>query len=517
MRRTNRALRSTLAALALCSSPALASTISETAKLVATGAGPNELFGLSVDVRDALAIAGAPGTSFAGPVSGAAYLFDTESGALIARLVASDGASGDYFGRAVTLADDVALVAATHDDDAGESAGAVYAFDPATGAELAKLHAGDGAAQDEFGDAIAASGKLVLIGAPGDDDNGPESGSAYLFDATTGGELHKLAPVSGLTGAHFGGAVAIDTDTAVVGAMFDGQNGLGTGAAYLFDTATGEMVADLFPVGGAHNDHFGASVAIDGAYVVVGSPWNDQQGTDSGAAYVFDAVSGAQVLQLLPNDPEDGSQFGYRVAIDGTTIVVSSYLDDDYGKNSGSAYVFDATTGQQVMKLLPSDGGPGEAFGSSVAVDGNDVIVGAVLDSEHGFAAGAAYHFENHIFSFGAGCSGTAGITPRLFMIGDPSPGAQVALVLDHGLANALSMTVIGSSDSALGIGGCTLLVAPPHVDFHIPLGGSGSYTLPGIIPPAISPGLLYIQAFVADVGSSVGFAASNGLRAEIE
>ena len=96
----------------------------------------------------------------------------------------------------------------------------------------------------------------------------------------------------------------------------------------------------------------------------------------------------------LPDDSAADDEFGRSVAISGTTAIVGAYQDDDNGSESGSAYLFDTTTGTQIAKLLPSDGAPEDDFGRSVSISGNTAIVGANKDDDNGSASGSAYLFD---------------------------------------------------------------------------------------------------------------------------
>ncbi len=103
---------------------------------------------------------------------------------------------------------------------------------------------------------------------------------------------------------------------------------------------------------------------------------------------------GDQLFKLLPDDGAAFDRFGTSVAISGTTAIVGADSDDDYGINSGSAYLFDTTTGRQIAKLLPKDGASGHEFGFSVAISGATAIVGKRLDNDNGTFSGSAYLFD---------------------------------------------------------------------------------------------------------------------------
>ena len=272
----------------------------------------------------------------------------------LAKLLADDGAELDHFGESVAISGSTAIVGAWRDADNGEFSGSAYLFDITTGRQIAKLLANDGAAGDRFGRSVAISGSTAIVGADGDDDNGNTSGSAYLFDTTTGVQLFELLSNDGAAGNAFGISVAISgapgKKTAIVGEPFDDDNGSGSGSAYLFDTITSDQIAKLLPDDGAAEDIFGYSVAISGATAIVGARWDDDNGgNNSGSAYLFDTINGDQIAKLLADDGAVGDYFGRSVGISGfpgnEVAIVGAWGDDDNGDASGSAYLFDAAGG----------------------------------------------------------------------------------------------------------------------------------------------------------------------------
>jgi outer membrane protein OmpA-like peptidoglycan-associated protein len=145
----------------------------------------------------------------------------------------------------------------------------------------------------------------------------------------------------------------------------------------------------------AVGDQFGYAMAVSGDTAVVGARYADAGGTDSGAAYVFTLVNGewVQKAKLVANDAAAGDRFGTSVAIDGTTILVGASYDDDKGLQSGSVYVFTGagSSWSQVQKLTAGDGAVDDLFGSSVSVFGNTAAIGAYAASAD---TGAAYVFN---------------------------------------------------------------------------------------------------------------------------
>jgi hypothetical protein len=192
----------------------------------------------------------------------------------------------------VAISGTTALVGARRDDDAGTSSGSAYLFDTTTGLQIAKLTASDAAAGDEFGFSVAISGTTAIVGAFADDDGGTNSGSAYLFDTTTGVEIAKLTATDAAAGELFGYSVAISGTTAIVGAINDRDAGIETGAAYLFDTTSGVKITRLTASDGAFLDRFGFSVAISDEFAIVGANGDNfacfsNPAFDPGSAYLF--------------------------------------------------------------------------------------------------------------------------------------------------------------------------------------------------------------------------------------
>ena len=146
----------------------------------------------------------------------------------------------------------------------------------------------------------------------------------------------------------------------------------------------------------AANNQLGYSLATSADLAILGAPFDDDSGLNSGSAYVFDGLaSWRQLAKLTALDAAAGDQFGYSVAISGDLAIVGAWGDDDGGSASGSAYIFNRSTGwSQVAKLTASDAERGDEFGYSVAISDNLAVVGARLDPDGGSASGAVYVFD---------------------------------------------------------------------------------------------------------------------------
>ncbi len=366
-------------------------------KLTADDAEALDEFGTSVSISGDVAIVGARFDDDAGESSGSAYLFDVTTGEQLHKLTADDGTTSDNFGRSVGISGGIAIVGASGNDDAGDFSGSAYLFDVASGVQLDKLTADDAAALDGFGFSVAISGGIAIIGAVGDDDAGSGSGSAYLFDVATGQQLHKLTADDAAAQDFFGFTVAMSGAIAIVGAHGDDDAGSDSGSAYLFDVITGQQLHKLTADDAEAVDFFGNSVAISGDVAIVGARFDDDAGNSSGSAYLFDVATGQQLHKLTADDDAAGHQFGISVAISGDIAIVGAWLDVHAGNSSGSAYLLDVATGQQLHKLTADDAAFGDQFGFSVAMSGDIAIVGAWRNDDAGSNSGSAYVFEQSL------------------------------------------------------------------------------------------------------------------------
>jgi hypothetical protein len=310
-------------------------------------------------------------------------------GKQLAELKGPDSNTLPQFGTSVAISGTTAVVGAT---GYGGAAGLAFVFTKtATGwKQTAVLKGSDIAGGDRFGASIAISGTIVVVGAPS---HGHDAGRAYLFTKTATGwkQAAELKAPRIVTGAFFGSSVTVSGRDVVVGAP--GSVVDRTGRAYVFTkTATGwKQVAQLKGSDTVAYDEFGHSVAVSGTTVVVSAT---DHADGAGRVYVFvKSLKGwTQVAELKGSDtvslPVD--EFGWAVAVSGTTVVVGSPY---HAGDAGRAYVFSRTTKgwKQVAELRVSDAANNEQFGFSVAVSGATAVVGAVFGGED---AGRAYVFR---------------------------------------------------------------------------------------------------------------------------
>jgi hypothetical protein len=407
-------------------------------------------------------------------------------------LLLLDGAAGDLFGIAVAVAGDTTLSGAVGANGNVNDSGAAYVFryDGSTWVEEPKLWASDGAAGDLFGVSVAVDGDTAVVGAGRVDGAGVDSGAAYVFHYDGAGwvEEAKLTASDSAASDFFGYWVAVSGDAVLVGSVGSDGAAVDAGAAYLFRDNGAAWVeeAKLTAFDGTGADLFGRSVALAGSLAVVGAGQDDPKGENSGSAYVFRDNGANWVVEakLTASDGADFDAFGMSVALAGDTIIVGAFGDDDNGGNSGSAYIFRYTGASWVeeTKLTAPDGTEFDNFGLSVAAAGDTVAIGAIGDDDNGTDSGSAYtfHYSGTDWVYGSKFVAANGADLDAF-------GVSIALADD--------MAVVGSwrdDDNGLDAGSTLLFMVPA-----VP-------ALPGIAIGVLALGLLGAGAVAAGRGAGV-------------
>ena len=372
------------------------------AKIQASDKEGNDYFGYSVSIDGDTVAVGAYQEDSTGTNAGAVYVF-TRSGTTWtqqAKLAATDigGIQNVWVGFSVAISGDTLVAGGYRANDRG--AAYVFTRSGTTWTQQAKLISTDIQQDDWFGYSVAIDGDTIVASAMGEDTGATNTGAAYIFtrSGTTWTQQAKIQASDRSTSAYFGSSAAIDGDTVIVGAF--GKNAE-TGAAYIFARSgtTWTQQAKILSSDIQAEDKFGHSVAIDGDTVIVGA-WGEDTGANAaGSAYVFtrSGTTWTQQAKIQASDPEAVDLFGYSVAIEADTVIVSAPVEDPAGLTSaGSAYIFtrDGTTWTQQIKILASDRASSDEFGTSVAISGDTVIVGAKYEDPDGTGdAGAAYIF----------------------------------------------------------------------------------------------------------------------------
>ena len=345
--------------------------------------------------------------------TGAAYIFRERAGQWIrtAKLLPNDAMEGDGFGYGVSINGNTVVVGSISHSAGGALSGAAYIYTKQGGKwfKLAKLIDTVSSSENEFGYSVAITDKTAVVGSRQDDRRGINTGSVYVYASLTDDKGQTrwdkqsvLTADDAAIGAQFGHSVSVDKDTIIVGAHGMDDAGIDSGAAYLF-TRTSDVWNQRSKISGqdiATGDLFGYSVAIDGDLAIVGAHGANQE---AGAAFIFvrDNAVWRQQAKLEANDSTPGDAFGYSVAVHQQTVIIGAPKNDVVGTDAGAAYVFVQQGGKwiQQAKLIAADAAIGDQFGIAVTTEKDTAIIGAWLDDvtvpEIGSApdAGSAYAF----------------------------------------------------------------------------------------------------------------------------
>ena len=361
---------------------------SDIQQILANDATSGDKFGHSVSIDGDYAVIGSIGDD---DNTGAAYIFQRNSTTWIeqVKLTASDATPGDKFGCCVSMDEDYVAIG---------SNGAAYIFQRigSTWTEQIKLIASAVTFEDMFGSPVSISGDYVAIGSVGDDDN---TGAAYIFhkDGSNWVEQTKITASDGAVGDLFGASVSLDGDYVVIGAPFDDINEACTGSAYIFHRS-GTMWEEqtkltFFDIDDASGP-FAQSVSISEDYVVCGAIFDEGGCFLSGSAYIFQRNGTIWIEQakIFASDSTILNFFGCEVFIDGNYVVIGAIGLEEF--QAGSAYIYfrNGNTWIEQTKVTPADGEADDEFGCSASLSGDYVMIGS---HNKDYYTGATYVYYN--------------------------------------------------------------------------------------------------------------------------
>lgn len=311
-------------------------------------------------------------------------------------ILVPDAVDSDHFGECVALDNDQFLVTAPYARVHGGRSGAVYAFDHPGDTLASKLGIDVAEVSGNFGSSVAICGNIALIGKSGDREGGEDAGAALLYEQDENrswNHITKLTADDPKAGARFGLCVALDSEFALVGTRTSGY----TGAVYVYQRdscTTWHQCAKLIPAQRAIQECYGNSLAVHKGISVIGAP-RDARGSDGylGTAYIYgyaDSTGWKQIAQLTSPSQNLFEQFGCSVAIRDGSILIGA---QGVGRNSGAAYLFQQNrqgAWQAVAQLTAPGGTNVPSFGHAVAMSGNTIAIGAPLEN----ASGAVYLFK---------------------------------------------------------------------------------------------------------------------------
>ncbi len=292
----------------------------------------------------------------------------------------------------------------------------------------------------QHGFQVAQDAQYTAVAAPRAVVNGIETGRVSVFLTSTGGLITTIENPNPDALDFFGSSIGVSNGFVVVGARFDDMNGPNAGAAYIFNASNGQLLHTLpAPASLGADDQFGETVAIGNGKVAVSSLRRDVNGAvNTGSVFIYDALSGSLIRTIdnpaLVESPATASNnlFGYSLSLDANTLVV--------GTSVNKAYVYNLATTNAPLRIdnpTPASGGTG--FGQAVSVSGGRIAIGAPSEDTTALDAGAVYLYN------------TSGTMLQRFVNPAPSPGDLFGLfvaISGDTLAVSAPFDDVGATDS---------------------------------------------------------------------
>lgn len=296
-------------------------------KFSSTGNTATNLFGWDMDFHNGLLLVGAPSQDTDRGRTGAAYLFNTTTGALVERLEADDGASSDFFGLSASIDGITALIGSPFaPSGVAGITGKVYVYRIDNFAHIISLTASPGSNDRDFGTAVAHNDQYAVVAAQNDIS---EEGVVYIFDFVTGAVLHRFTSPNARPFDGFGASLAIDGSTLMVGAQRGGSASAVGGAVFVYDLTTGSIVRTLTSNFAFEADAFGRSVDFNDDYIIVGASSDSQFGFGAGKIYLFRRDTYSKITEITSPNPFSGEAFGHVVSLESDVIISSSFRNGD--------------------------------------------------------------------------------------------------------------------------------------------------------------------------------------------
>lgn len=393
-------------------------------------------FGGAMSIDGGELAVGVHGDTIAGSTSGTIMVFDLQGGQFRRILIPEDAQPDDRFGISLDSHDGVVVGGAWGDDDLGPYSGSAYVFDASSGDQLLKLLPEDGQRNDQFGHAVGVSDGVIAVGSASDDDLGSMTGAVYFFDSQSGAQLSKLVPEDGGPQQNFGLRLIFRDDLLIVSATGDDDRGSDSGSVYVYRYPELELMHKLVPDDLEKDDFFGDSISLIGNSLVVGSLRNSEA-----QVYVYDLTTGLITSKLSAPDELAGDVFGSSVAMSDQYVFVGASQGNGASLGSGSVYVFDRVTGEYAITVHATGGQTGDEFGASVAFEDGVLCVGAPFNSDRADRAGSVYLFPA---SCAADLNGDARVdqSDLQALLGYLASGDLRADFFDDGILNFFDISV---------------------------------------------------------------------------
>ncbi len=332
-------------------------------------------------------------TSFYGNVRGSdagrVILYNPQTGEVIYDYPNPFPDSLDLFGSSAVLTPSGLLIIGAMNDDGGDGtpvitdSGSVYVYNAATHEYLYRLRSPHPVSEGRFAEGMVSYGNLILVTARGDTANGAVGGAVYLMDPATGEVIRTFTNPTPAEGDLFGYAIAISGSKCLISARYDDTAGIDSGAAYIFDIESGELLQTLLNPSPDRdewsdpNDNFGIAVDFIPGKAIVTSRDEDNPVRNSGVVYIFDEQNGELLRTFYCPDPTVYGRFG-GVSAHGEHILIAGTGVSFGGREfEGAAYLFNLTDGSLIQSFYNPHPSSYDFFGQDLYLSDDLIIIGS--------------------------------------------------------------------------------------------------------------------------------------------
>lgn len=380
--------------LCLCIQHTFAQVLHEYDRLTPDPSNGSQVFGRQIDSTEDYVIVAAPGYLRKDGGNGIVNVFDAKTNQHLYGIVPNDPLLERSFGNAVSISGNHVAIVSKYPIQGHIYQNMVSIFDLSSRKLVNKIQLEIGVdASGPAAPTIAMWDHYLAVGSPFDDELGARTGAVYVYNTLTGELIHKIFPRIPSFGGEFGNRVVAHNGVLAV----DSPLGVGLHLAcfvYLYDFKTGEEIALIPSLDNDEGRESVNSIALNDQYVAIAS-WVER------AIWLFDRKTGEEVAEINTDDGYNGDDhngyhdsFGLTIQMDDQHLLVSAITDHLNNFNSGAAYVFDLDTHTQLAKIVPTVGDYGVSFGYPSSIVNGQAYIAEWLNDEFGRNAGMVYHFD---------------------------------------------------------------------------------------------------------------------------
>ena len=339
----------------------------------------NDYFGQELSLTGSLLLSSARG-------DGSAHIYDLVTGALFRSFSSPEAQSNSSFSQSIYMEGDYAVIGANQNGTGASNSGAAHVYNINTGALLHTIYNPTPSSGDRFSNSTVISGNHLVIGTGLDDSGATDSGAVYIYDLILGTLQHSIFNPTPSSTDYFGQEIDADGNNLIVGAYGDNTGAGDAGSAYIYDLVSGALLHTINNPNPNSNDRFGDEVAIDGNIAAISATFNDDLGSNTGSVYVYDVTTGGLLSTIQNPDPQIDDYFGTSIELFGDYIIIGAVGDDTGALGTGSAYLFNVNTGDLLQTFNNPDPQATDQFGSSLSLSADHLAIGAPLDDNLPFA-----------------------------------------------------------------------------------------------------------------------------------